>query len=95
MSLSQNFDWYQDANYVTASVKIAQKNLKNYRAEFTDTGFSVYADGQFVYIRTYITINSMYVSFLGLTHTYHIQYEAKHSRVNLLRFITLLRRTVN
>ena len=46
MSLSQeSFNWYQDHNYVTASVKIVQKNLKNYTAKFTDTGFSVYADG--------------------------------------------------
>ena len=50
MSLSQEVNWYQDHNYVTASVKIGQKNLKNYRAEFTDTGFSVYADGQFTYV---------------------------------------------
>ena len=53
MSLSQEAAiWYQDPNYVTASVKIVQKNLKNYTAKFTDTGFSVYADGQFVYVRT-------------------------------------------
>ena len=44
--LNQDFNWYQDHNYVTASVKISQKNLKDYRAEFTDTGFTVYANGQ-------------------------------------------------
>ena len=46
MSLVQEVNWYQDHNYVTASVKISQKNLKNYKAEFTDTGFKVYANGQ-------------------------------------------------
>lgn len=45
MSLTQDFNWYQDHSYVTASVKIGQKNLKNFRAEFTDNGFSVYANG--------------------------------------------------
>lgn len=45
MSLTQEVNWYQDSNYVTASVKIGQKDLKNYRAEFNETGFSVYADG--------------------------------------------------
>ena len=44
--LNQDFNWYQDPNYVTASVKIRQKNLKNYRAEFTNTAFTVYANGQ-------------------------------------------------
>ena len=48
MSLSQEVNWYQDANSVTASLKITQKNLKNYRAEFCETGFNVFADGQFV-----------------------------------------------
>lgn len=44
--LNQDFNWYQNPSHVTASVKISQKNLTNYRAEFTNTGFTVYANGQ-------------------------------------------------
>ena len=45
MSLLQEVNWYQDSNYVTASLKITQKNLKNYRAEFNDNWFNIFADG--------------------------------------------------
>ena len=48
--LTQEFNWYQTHGHVIASVKIIQKDLKDYRAEFTDTGFRVYADGQLLCI---------------------------------------------
>ena len=36
---------YQDSKCFTASIKAVESNPKMYRAEFSDNGFAVYADG--------------------------------------------------
>ena len=48
--LFEDINWYQDPNYVTGSVKILDKSLKNYTAEFANDSFRVLVDGRYLYI---------------------------------------------
>lgn len=42
----EDVSWYQDHNYVTGSVKIVDKTLKKYTAEFAEDSFRVFVDGE-------------------------------------------------
>jgi len=46
-ALFESISWYQDSNYVTGSVKILDKSLKNYVAEFNEDSFRVLVDGKY------------------------------------------------
>jgi len=47
--LFEDINWYQDHNYVTGSVKILDKSLKHYTAEFAEGSFRVLVDGKYIY----------------------------------------------
>ena len=66
-ALFENISWYQDPNYVTGSVKILDKSLKNYVAEFNEDSFHVLVDGKYFYC---LCVCFMFLLYVHLVEIY-------------------------